>query len=171
MISECLSRAGNFGVIRALEAGMAEVGCTAEIVAVTKEYPDGRLDIVTEGRKRFEVLQLDEKRSFIQAEIVFIEDEPDQPSEELAARAAELHAELLNMAGAVQDLAAADRETLSFYLAGSLPLDLDFKQTLLASRRESLRLSALIRYLEALLPKLRRSAHVREKASGNGHGR
>ena len=37
---------------------------------------------------------------------------------------------------------------LSFYLAGSLPLDLDFKQKLLALRSEGERLALLIKYLQ-----------------------
>jgi len=56
MIAECLANNTQFGVVRALEEGVASVGCTAEIVTVTKEYPDGRLDLVAEGRNRFEVL-------------------------------------------------------------------------------------------------------------------
>ena len=39
-----------------LEQGLAEVGCTAEIITVVKEYPDGRLDLVAEGRNRFEIV-------------------------------------------------------------------------------------------------------------------
>ena len=58
MIAECLASNAPFGVVRALEDGMADVGCTAEIVSVTKEYPDGRMDLVAEGRNRFEVLEL-----------------------------------------------------------------------------------------------------------------
>jgi Lon protease-like protein len=171
MIGECLSQGSTFGVIRALEGGMADVGCTAEIITVTKEYPDGRLDIVTEGRKRFEVLQLNQERSFLRAEVLWIEDEAGTPSEEQTSRAVQLHSDILSMAGAVQDLSAADHAALSFYLAGSLPLDLDFKQKLLALRAESQRIAALTQYLEAVVPKLRRSAKAREKAGGNGHAR
>jgi len=40
-----------FGVVRATEQGMAEIGCTAENVVVTRKYPDGRMDIITEGRR------------------------------------------------------------------------------------------------------------------------
>jgi Lon protease-like protein len=169
MIGECLAQGSTFGVIRALDEGMADIGCTAEIVTVTKEYPDGRLDIVTEGRKRFEVLQLDQERSFLRAEALWIEDEAGAPTQEQTARAVQLHSDILAMVGAVQDLSAADQAVLSFYLAGSLPLDLDFKQKLLALRAESQRNAALTQYLEAVLPKLRRSAQVREKAGGNGH--
>jgi Lon protease-like protein len=171
MIAECLAGEAPFGVIRALDEGIADVGCTAEIVSVTKEYPDGRMDLVAEGRKRFEVLKLDRSRSFLQAEIQLIRDEPDAASDADRARAVRVHLEILSLAGAVQDLSAADASALSFYLAGSLPLDLDFKQTLLAMRSESQRMQAVAAYLESILPNLRRASRAREKAGGNGHAR
>ncbi len=58
MIGECIATDAPFGVVRALEEGIAEIGCTAEIITVTKEYPDGRMDLICEGRKRFEVLEV-----------------------------------------------------------------------------------------------------------------
>jgi Lon protease-like protein len=171
MIAECLAERRTFGVVRAIEQGLADVGCTAEIITVVKEYPDGRLDLVTEGRKRFELLRVNEERSFLQAEVLMINDEPGDPLPEDTSRAVQLHSELLGIAGATQDLSAADPSALSFYLAGSLPLDLDFKQKLLALRSEPERLSLLISYLETIIPNLRRAATAREKAGGNGHVR
>ena len=76
MIRECLASHADFGVVRALEEGIAEIGCTAEIITVTKEYPDGRLDLICEGRKRFEVLAFNRDRSFLQAEVLIVPDEP-----------------------------------------------------------------------------------------------
>ena len=70
MIGECLAEHRTFGVVRALGQGLADVGCTAEIVTVAKEYPDGQLDIVTEGRQRFEVVRVNQERSFLQAEVL-----------------------------------------------------------------------------------------------------
>jgi Lon protease-like protein len=169
MIAECLSEHRTFGVVRVVEQGLAEVGCTAEIITVVKEYPDGRLDLVTEGRQRFELLRVNQERSFLQAEVLLIHDEPGTPPEADTARAIRLHAELLAVAGAKQDLSAADPARLSFYLAGSLPLDLDFKQKLLALRSEPERLSLLINYFETIIPNLRRAATARERAGGNGH--
>jgi len=171
MIGECLAQDTHFGVIRALDEGIAEVGCTAEIVTVTKEYPDGRLDLVSEGRKRFEVLELNQDRSFLQAEVLLVPDEPGPSSDKDKARAIKVHQEILSLAGAVQDLSAADQNALSFYLAGSLPLDLDFKQKLLATRSEGERIQAVASYLEGILPNLRRAARALEKAGGNGHAR
>ena len=171
MIGECRANNAPFGVVRALEEGLAEIGCTAEIVSVTKEYPDGRLDLIAEGRKRFEVLELNRKRSFLQAEILLIADEPGTTTPEDKTRAIRAHFEILSLAGAVQDLSAAELGTLSFYLAGSLPLDLDFKQKLLAMRSEGQRIQAVVAYLESVLPNLRRAARARQKAGGNGHAR
>ena len=169
MIGECLAHDEPFGVIRALEDGIAEVGCTAEIVSVTKKYSDGRLDLIAEGRTRFEVLELNQDRSFLQAEILLVPDEPGEASVEEKQRAVKVHREILSMAGAEQDLSAADQNVLSFYLAGSLPLDLNFKQQLLATRWENERMRALADYLEKILPNLRRATRAREKAGGNGH--
>jgi uncharacterized protein len=100
-----------------------------------------------------------------------IDDEPDTPPQEDTSRAVQLHSDLLAIAGAKQDLSAADPAMLSFYLAGSLPLDLDFKQKLLSLRSEAERVSLLISYLETVIPNLRRAASAREKAGGNGHVR
>lgn len=171
MIAECRANNSQFGVIRALEEGIADIGCTAEIVGVTKEYSDGRLDLVTEGRSRFEVLELNEERSFLRAEVLVVPDEPSTPAENDRARAVQMHLEILSLAGAVQDLSGADDGTLSFHIAGSLPLDLDFKQKLLATRSESERIQTVAAYLESILPNLKRAARAREKAGGNGHVR
>jgi len=171
MIGECLAEHRTFGVVRAVDQGLADVGCTAEIITVVKEYPDGRLDLVTEGRRRFEVVRVNQERSFLQAEVLMIDDEPGIASQADASRAVALHSELLAIAGAQQDLSAADPLLLSFYLTGSLPLDLDFKQKLLALRSETERIRLLISYLETIIPNLRRAATAREKAGGNGHVR
>jgi Lon protease-like protein len=169
MIGECLANKANFGIVRAAEEGVAEIGCTAEIVAVTKEYEDGRLDIVTEGRKRFEVLEVNQERSFLRAEVLFFEDEDEKPTGDEVTQVTTLHRQILELAGAQQNLPEEHDILLSFHLAGSLPLDLDFKQNLLTVRSEAQRIRALIEYLSAILPKLRYTVQARQKAGGNGH--
>lgn len=169
MMAECRATNTPFGVVRALEEGIAEIGCTAEIVTVTKEYADGKLDLVASGRDRFEILEVNEERSFLRADVLFIPDEPGTATDAETARALKLHQEILSLAGAVQDVSDAEKATLSFHLAGSLPLDLDFKQKLLGTRSESERMVALASYLDEILPGLRRAARARQKAGGNGH--
>jgi hypothetical protein len=75
----------------------------------------------------------------------------------------------LALANAAQDLPDSDDSPLSYHLAGSLPLDLDFKQKMLTLRSEAERMRTIIAYFENVLPSLRRAVQVRQKASGNGH--
>jgi uncharacterized protein len=164
MISECLEQKKPFGIVRASEDGVAGIGCTAEIVSVTKKYDDGRMDILTRGVERFEVLEVNEERTFLRAEISLVEDDDDEPT--LAARplieqAVRLHAEIVKLAGAELSEPDDTATNLSFLLAGSLPLDLDFKQNLLATLSETKRLEAVVGYLEAVIPGLRRAAKAR----------
>jgi Lon protease-like protein len=166
MISECLDQKKLFGVVRAKEEGVAEIGCTAEIITVAKKYPDGRLDIVTQGRDRFEIMQVSQERSFLQAEVLYLQDELGKASAEEIAQAVKLRGEILQLWGVD---ASEPEERLSFNLVGTLPLDLDFKQTLLGMKSEAERMQAIISYFEAVLPNLRRTAQVRRRAGGNGH--
>jgi Lon protease-like protein len=147
--------------VRTSEEGVAEVGCTAEIVQVTKKYDDGRMDILTRGVERFELLSVNEERSFLQAEISVLEDEPDPAPKQVVEQAVRLHAEIAKLAGTEPTGPEETAGNLSFLLAGSLPLDLDFKQKLLATLSESQRLHEVVGYLQAVLPGLRRAAKAR----------
>lgn len=170
MIGECLDRNEVFGVLRAKEGTVAEIGCTAEIVTVTKKYDDGRMDIVTQGRQPFEVIHVNQERAFLQGEVMYLRDDQGLASNDQINKALQLHSEIMKLAGAEPENAAEiDKEQLSFHLAGSLPLDLDFKQTLLGTKSEPERLQAIISLFETILPSMRRTVHVRRKAGGNGH--
>jgi len=170
MIAEVLSQNDQFGLVRLLNNNsIAEVGCTAEVVEVTKKYDDGRMDIVTQGQRRFEVVRLDQERSFLRAEVLYFEDDPGLAGKSELDKLVGLHKELVGVAGGESPEVEADDPQLSFQLAGSLPLDLDFKQTLLGMRSEEQRVTAMIEYYNALIPQLRRTIKVREKAKGNGH--
>ena len=161
MIAECLEQKKPFGVVRASSDGVADIGCTAEIMSVTRKYDDGRLDILTRGVDRFEVIQVNEDRSFLQAEISVVEDEPDKPGAQIVTQAVRLHAEIAKLAGEEPSGPDEHAGNLSFLLAGSLPLDLDFKQNLLSTLSEAKRLEAVVGYLEAVLPGLRRASKAR----------
>jgi Lon protease-like protein len=171
MIGHCLAEKTPFGIVRAKENTISEIGCTAEIIALTKRYDDGRMDIQTAGRRRFEVMQINEDQDFLRAEVVYQEDEPGLGSSEQVQRVLGLHTEVVHMLGPNDSYEPPDSADpqLSYELAASIPIDLDFKQTLLATRSESERLTMLIDFYEQVIPKLKRAAKIREKAGGNGH--
>jgi hypothetical protein len=57
---------------------------------------------------------------------------------------------------------------LSFHLANALPVDLDFKLTLLEMRSEEERLNTLVDYYSKVLPKLKVMATKQKRAGTNG---
>jgi Lon protease-like protein len=170
MISECLLAKTLFGVVRVKEKGFFEIGCAAEVLDVSKTYDDGRMDILTAGRERFEIVGVNRERAFLQGEVVYLQDELNLSSSEERERAIRLHAELITLAGSKPETSSdVAEDNLAYYLAGSLPLDLDFKQTLLEMKSESERVHAITSVFEAILPAMRRTLHMRQKAGGNGH--
>jgi Lon protease-like protein len=49
-------------VVLAGEKGIVNTGCTATVEKVLKKYPDGRMDLVTVGRRRFEIILLNDEK-------------------------------------------------------------------------------------------------------------
>ncbi len=168
MVQECLEQKKPFGMVRANKDALAEVGCTAVIVNVLKKYDDGRLDITAEGKQRFEIMQLNQERSFLQGEVLFFDDEPSHVADTDVQTVVQLHQQLFEILGQ-ETQTESKQPNVSFQLASELPVDLDFKQALLEMKSESERVTTLIEYYKATIPKVERSLRVREKASGNGH--
>lgn len=169
MIGECLDQKRPFGIVRAKEEGFVNTGCTAEIINVLKKYPDGRMNILAEGQKRFEVLEVNQERTFLQASVFFLEDENDPPAATERQRAIRLHSEIMRVAGAQAEEPEDANVQLAYRLAGSLPFDPDFQQALLEMNSEAQRIRAVISFFEQLLPVLQRNAKAKHRAGGNGH--
>ena len=170
MIRECLAEKKNFGLIRSHGESLAHIGCTAEILQVLKTYPDGRVDILTEGKQRFEVLHVNQERSFLQAEVFFLEEDEKPAAHGDIEAALRLHGDIMQLAGAQPEREeAADTKQLAYRLAGSMPFDPDFQQALLEMNSEAERMRAIISFFERILPVLQRNARAKRKAGGNGH--
>jgi Lon protease-like protein len=172
MMEEVLRTESEFGVVLARENGIVNTGCTAGIDKVVKRYPDGRLDLLTKGRRRFEILLLDEEKSYLRGAVQFFDDEETEAAPEEVRTRALAAARTLSQIEETQlpeDLSPSDAQ-LSFQLAHLLP-DLNFRMLLLRSRSETERLKKLVEYLEEYIPKQRIAAQVRRVAPLNGHGR
>ena len=172
MIGECLAQHRTFGVVRAVEQGLAEIGCTAEIITVVKEYPDGRLDLVsrrppalrTSPRQPGAVISAgggshDRRRTRSSA-----------AGRHLARGSAALRAarHRRRQAGSFR---RRPRVACLFILPAPCPSIWISNSSCsrCAPSRSACRL--LINYLETIIPNLRRAASAREKAGGNGHVR
>jgi Lon protease-like protein len=172
MIREVLQDHMEFGVVLASEKGIVGTGCTATIDRVLKEYPDGRMDIMTRGRRRFEILMLNEERSFLRGSVDFFDDDEQAgpTALDLQQRAIAGYNQLQALSSSQPlDAAGADDPRLSFRLAQPLP-DLGFRQTLLGLRSESDRLRQLADFFPGYVVKQKRIQQVKDVAPRNGRG-
>jgi Lon protease-like protein len=171
MIDACLAGEIELGVVRAQREGLAIAGCIASVNRVLRRYPDGRLDILCVGTQRFEIEQLDDSLSFLQAEVDIFEDGPLDATREERAACVAMHLEVMSLAGIGRESYSFDLDTpISFQLADELPADLGFKQRLLQIRSDKERTAMLVAFYEEMLPKLRMGSAAQSTHSKNGHG-
>lgn len=178
MIGECLeaktARGGQqeFGVVLAHGKEICTVGCSARIVNLTRKYEDGRMDILTVGKRRFEILLTNDEKAYVRGAVEFFDDDgADTPDEAEAARAIELFRDAMRKMHQASEMPIhlpRPYRYLSFRLAAPLPLDLDFKQQLLSVRNEPERLSMVIRATESIMTQFEVLKKARAKAGGNG---
>src|SRR4029453_12731577 len=79
LIGECLETNREFGLVFADEEGRRSIGTTAAVLEVLERFPDGRMNILVEGRRRFTIGEPTEGRSFDTALVEELPDEPDSP--------------------------------------------------------------------------------------------
>lgn len=171
MIGEALAAESEFGIVLARDGGIVNMGCTAAIDHVVQRYPDGRLDIVTIGRRRFEVTELVEGRSFVQGKVLYFDDDEFDPAPaDLKRRALEAYSDA-RLATASADAAEPhwDDPQLSFQLA-QIVNDVDFRQRLLTYRSEQMRLKELADFFPEYIIRWKHTEKVKEVAPRNGHG-
>jgi ATP-dependent Lon protease len=179
MVRECLKAKSTgtgqqeFGVILAREQEVQTVGCSARIINLTRKYPDGRMDIFTVGSRRFEVLYTNEEKAYVRGGAEFFDDDPDAdlPDEDEAQDAIELFRQAVQRIRKSPDVPIhlpRPYRHLSFRIAASLPLELDFKQQLLSLRNEPERLRRVTRAIGHLITQSDFVQKARSKAGGNG---
>ncbi len=164
MVGRCLEHEEPFGICLIREgeevggpAVTHRVGTEAAIIA-SQRYGDGRYDLVVEGRRRFEVLQLDRARPYLRADVRFL-GEPDGANDpelaEAVARLFEGVLESLELSGqAVIDETWKDLDarSLGYKIAAVLPVEDDVKQEVL----ETPDAGARLRRIAEILMHLRR---------------
>lgn len=166
----CLDHDVAFGIIRAEDDTMAEVGTTARIMEVATQYEDGRLDIEVKGEERFRLLEIYDEKSYFTGDVVLVEDEDVTIDPNLSERVITQHMKLLELAGrTVRPDLYEDVEVLSYLLAQNAALDEEQKQELLRFTSETQRIQYLIEHFESLIPRVEKKEDVHRRIRSNGH--
>jgi Lon protease-like protein len=83
MIQECLDLKQPFGVVLANKGHISTVGTMAKIENVLQKMEDGRMNILCLGDQRFQIKEVIEKRSFLQAEVDYYPDDEEDEQQQL----------------------------------------------------------------------------------------
>ncbi len=171
MIGGAIRDNSEFGIVLEGEGGIAEAGCAVKVEKILRMYPDGRMDILARGLRRFEVLEVNDDEPCLEAKVAYFDDEDDAaPPAALTLQVLEQCKELLSIEGS-QGRGEPDLTgpCLSFQIAQYVP-DPEFQATLLRSRSENARLKQLSEFLASFIPRRRAIERMKELAPTNGHG-
>lgn len=171
MVGEAIRENSEFGMVLAKGEGIVNAGCTVEVEKVVHVHPDGRMDILTRGKRRFEIESLDEEKQYLRAVVRFFDDDDfSRVPDELRQQAITQFQTLRKITGeqASEEPNLADPQ-LSFQLAHALP-DLDFLNGLLRHRSETARLNQLNTYLAEYIPRQQTIERIKTIAPTNGFG-
>jgi len=168
LIGECLEDDAEFGLVYADDDGIREIGTRAAVVELTERFEDGRLNVVVEGRERFRLLELTERRSFHTGVVEPVEDQHDPAEPEDVHRALGLFEQLVELTGADVEPPPAELPALSFALAGRFEFSPELKQELLQETSERVRLRRLCELLAAAAEAVTRQKEIAARAQTNG---
>ena len=178
MITYCIKEKVNFGVVYSDGNEIRKVGCTAQITDVIKEYDEGRMDIVTRGKKRFRIKNISEEKTYFQATVVYFDDEEETETPEMLEyvnQGIELLNEIEAVTGSNQeknDFSELNIKVISFILASSTVIPDYRKQEFLEMISTSKRLVAEVSDLkealrnQKLISEFNKAAKIPEKVHG-----
>ena len=171
MVNECLESGAEFGMVLADESGTRQVGCTAKIVELVQRFDDGRLVILVEGSRRFELKNIFTGKPYYVGEVEYIEDGPEEDVTSLAEECVALLERVVAAAteGSVGIEIEPPYRNLSFAIAGRIEFDLETRQQILELPTEKGRLEKVKELLTETADRLERERKVREIAETNGH--
>ena len=177
MVDECLENGTTFGINFIEDSKLHSIGCTARVAEVVKRYPDGQLDIITEGLRRYQIVSVDnsDPQDLLYAQVKWITDRDEPRDQELAGEAISLFNELCEVAyiGTIDSLDISewvqDDRLPSFAIAQKSGLEADQRQALLGITSENERLSILRNFLSQLLPKVKELEKVNDLIRNDGY--
>ncbi len=170
LIDDCLQKKATFGIPVFLDSKIQAYGVEVEIVEVVNRYPDGRMDIKTEGKNIFQIKSFSNpmrNKLYAGGEVAFLETEEDSNALQrllLVEAVSELY-EILNIKSSLK----SDVPFISYKLAHKIGLSLAQEYELLTILAESERIDYLMAHLKKSIPIVKEMERSKEVIKLNGH--
>jgi len=176
MMKVCMEQRMEFGIVYFIGKQFETKGCTARIVEILKRYDDGRLDIMTQGEKRFAIKELFDEKPYLQAKVEFFDDQPEEDTsaenlQKLARQGIQLLRQINTMTDQYENnqfTGRLDIKSVSFSIAASDGFSFEEKQQFLGMTSTLRRLRKAVKALEKIVERQRITREIERIIGGNG---
>jgi uncharacterized protein len=171
LIKECFETKKPFGIPSVINEKLSEMGTLMQVVEISKEYEDGKMDIKTEGLKIFRILELIKElpEKLYSGAIVHYPVNHEKGKRNLMQAVVEGIKALHKVLKVDKDFKKPDEELWSYDVAHHAGLSLQEEYELLELLYELQRQEYLKRHLTRVLPLLAEMESLKEKVKLNGH--
>lgn len=172
MVNKCLSNDSVFGITLHADDKLYNVGCTAKIISVLKKYEDGRMDILTQGVKRFAIENISEEKPYLEADVAFLSENLKGPiNPDLKDGAIEFLKKIIESTGHeanIFDFEEMDSRQLSYIIAAYGGFTILEKQELLEFEETDDRLRKELELRDVVMRRLEFSKRLSDVGKSNG---
>ena len=167
MVNDCIRDQREFGVLLVHQGQLFQNGTCARIENILERYDDGRLKILTLGKRRFKVTKVREGKPYLEGDVEFWDDEQSLVPgiEEMFAQVHGLLQEYANLTGKISDCSLLENLTpygFSFFLAEVNMYSITRQQEILEMRSAQERLACGLKSLAHLVQKLKLDKKLQE---------
>ena len=173
LINDCFAAKKPFGIPTVIKDKVSEMGTLMQITEMSKVYEDGKMDIKTEGKEIFRILEVVNElpeKSYIGAIVNYPENNMNG-KKLLMHRLINTIRELHRLLKISKEFKKQDAELVSYDIAHHAGLSIQQEYELLALMHEAQRQEYLKRHLANVLPLLSEMETLKEKIKLNGHFR
>ncbi len=174
MIDDCIQGDLVFGINWYEGGNLHRVGCAASVVKVLQRRDDGSLDILVKGVRRYKIEKILDEKMYLQARVVYFEDEPGADSlalDALSAKSIDLMGQIAvqrNQEIDLKDFADMSPELISFMIAGGAGFNENEEQTLLELTSTRARLEKLVDSLYKVYERIKITEEIQKIVRKNG---
>lgn len=171
LVLDCTTEGKTFGIPTFIDNGVGEYGTELEILRVEKKYDNGEMDIRARGLHVIKIKHFDRMapgRLYAGGEVETVK---DTPGEDIVVKLKirELLAKLYEALGISKLLLDLPDNFRSFDIAHNLGLSTEQEYALLQLPDESTRQDVILLHLQQILPVVRETELLKERARLNGH--
>ena len=173
MVHKCLHEKLEFGILLLHETQLCQVGCTARITQILRQFENGSMDILTEGRRRFRILDVLNREAYLEAVVEYFDDETEDIPSDLLKKVLNAYQKMIRLqtrgVGAIRGI--FDPVHFSFIIASTVEMVLKDRQSLLELTSTTQRIRKLDTALLETMRKLDKQEKLKRVAEMNGHGK